>query len=219
MTDAADARRLKTAMTRGSQRERAGGCRRGFTLIELVVALTIAGLIALAARAALVAGIDTQDRVQAHTMRTEGDARFRAIVVQALRHMVDAPVTGIAPFVLRDTIDAAGKQSHVVEFYSRGLALPAGTGAVAHVRLEPLADGLTITAVRSDGVRLLRGVAPGIAAFHARLQTPAGAWLDAWPRSLQIPSAVALELTPIGATGPNERSVPLIVTTRLEPQP
>ena len=71
--------------------------RRAFTLIEVIVALTIAGLIALAARSAIVAGLDTQERLQLHTTRTESDARFRALTAQALRHMTDAPTAGTPP--------------------------------------------------------------------------------------------------------------------------
>jgi len=192
---------------------------RGFTLLELIVALTIAGLIALSARAVLVGGLDTQERLQAHSAISESDARFRALVVQALRHMTDAPVAGSPPFVMRDTVTDAGP-SHIVEFYSRGLGVPAGTGTPSRVRLAPSEHGLTIDARRNDGSVALHGTAAQIAALRALVQTPAGEWTSAWPRSLQIPTAVSLEMLVASSTAASgARPVPLIVATQLAGTP
>jgi prepilin-type N-terminal cleavage/methylation domain-containing protein len=187
--------------------------RRAFTLVEVVLALVIAGLLALAARAVLVAGIDTQERLQRHAAVTEGDARFRALVVQALRHMTDAPTVGVSPFVLRDTTLANAAPSQAVEFYSRGLSQPAGTGTVMHIRLVPSERGLTIRAVDANGFTSSEGVAPGIGAMHVRVQTRTGEWVATWPRTLQTPAAVALELVPFGT--PRGALAPIIVNTRL----
>ncbi|MGQ0643109.1 MAG: prepilin-type N-terminal cleavage/methylation domain-containing protein [Gemmatimonadaceae bacterium] len=188
--------------------------RRAFTLLEVIVALTIAGLIALAARAALVAGLDTQERLQFHATRTESDTRFRALTVQALRHMTEAPAAGIAPFVLRDTVTQAGP-SHIVEFYSRGLAFPAGTGPASRVRLAPSERGLTIVLLHADGTVALQGEVTDLAAIRARLQTQAGEWIEAWPRSLQIPAAVVFEFVPLATSRSATAPVPLVVTTQL----
>ncbi len=194
--------------------------RRGLTLIEVVVALAIAGLIALAARAALVAGLDTQERLTAFATRTQGDARFRALVVQAFRHIADAPAVGLPAFVLRDTLVQGDARSHIAEFYSRGLAFPAGTGPVVRVRVGPVADGLAITALGSDGATLLRGVAPGIDGMRIRVRAIGGdEWLEAWPRSLVTPAAVAVEFTRPAASGSTDVLVPLVVATRLEERP
>jgi len=187
--------------------------RRAFTLVEVVVALVIAGLLALAARAVLVAGIDTQERLQRHATITEGDARFRALVVQALRHMTDAPAVGLTPFVLRDTTIADTVPSQAVEFYSRGLSQPAGTGSVMRIRLVPTDRGLTITAIDANGRTALEGVAPGIAAMHVRLQNRSGEWVVAWPLTLQTPAAVALDLVPLRS--PGTVPAPIVVTTQL----
>lgn len=193
--------------------------RRGLTLIEIMVALAIAGIIALAARSTLVAGMDTQDRLTAHLTISEGDARFRALVVQALRHLADAPAVGMPAFTLRDTLVEHAATSHVAEFFSRGLAQPAGTGAVARVRIAPSSHGLTITAIGADGVTLLSGVAPGMGGMRVRLRSSAGDWLDVWPRSLQTPAAVAIEFHPLASPSPMVALVPLVVMTRLEERP
>jgi len=194
--------------------------RRGITLIEVMVALAIAGIIALAARSALVAGMDTQDRLTAHSTITEGDARFRALVVQALRHIADAPAVGMQAFTLRETVVAGAAPSHIAEFFSRGLAQPAGTGAVARVRIAPSGEGLTIAAIAPDGATLLSGVAPGIGGMRVRLRShSASDWLDAWPRSLLTPVAVAMEFHPLASRGNTVAPVPLVVMTRLEDRP
>lgn len=194
--------------------------RRGLTLIEIMVALAIAAIIALAARSALVAGMDTQDRLTAYLTITEGDARFRALVVQALRHLADAPAVGTPAFTLRDTLVERAATSHVAEFFSRGLAHPAGTGAVARVRIAPSSRGLTITAIGADGVTLLSGVAPGIGGMRVRLRSnSAGDWLDVWPRTLQTPAAVAIEFHPLPSPSTMVALVPLVVMTRLEERP
>ena len=187
--------------------------RRAFTLIEVVVALVIAGLLALAARAVLVAGIDTQERLQRHATITEGDARLRALVVQALRHMTDAPAVGLSPFVLRDTTIADSVVSQTIEFYSRGLSQPAGTGPVMRIRLAPSDQGLTISAIDANGFTALQGVAPGIGAMYVRLQDQSGEWVAAWPLTLQTPAAVALDLVPLRS--PGTVPAPIVVTTQL----
>lgn len=194
--------------------------RRGLSLIEVMVALVIAGIIALTARSALVAGMDTQDRLTGHSTITEGDARFRALVVQALRHMTDAPAVGMQAFALRDTIVAGAAPSHVAEFFSRGLAQPAGTGAVARVRIAPSGEGLTIAAIGPDGATVLSGVAPGIGGMRMRLRSRGtGDWLDTWPRSLLTPAAVAIEFHVLASRGDAAAPVPLVVMTQLEERP
>ncbi len=189
--------------------------RRAFTLIEVIVALTIAGIIALAARAALVAGIDTEERLQLHTMTSEGDARFRSLLTEALRHMADSPAPGLAPFALRDTV-VDGRVSQTAEFYSRGLGFPAGTGAILRVIVAPSSGGLTITALRADGVGVMRGVAPSLAAMRVRTKSPAGQWLEVWPQTLQVPVAVIVDFA---APSPDATVPPLVVATRLEDRP
>ena len=192
--------------------------RRAFTLFEVIVALTIAGIIALAARAALVAGMDTEERVQMHATVSEGDARFRSLLTDALRHMTDSPAPGLAPFAVRDTV-VDGRPSQTAEFYSRGLGFPAGTGAIFRIIVAPASGGLTITALRADGTLVTRGAAPSLAAMNVRAKTPAGQWLQVWPQTLQVPVAVALAFDPQSSHAPTASTPPLVVSTRLEDRP
>jgi prepilin-type N-terminal cleavage/methylation domain-containing protein len=192
--------------------------RRAFTLVEVIVAITIAGIIALAARAALVAGMDTEERLQLHTASSEGDTRFRSLLTDALRHMTDSPAPGLAPLAVRDTV-VDGRSSQTAEFYSRGLGFPAGTGAILRVVVAASSGGLTITALRADGAVVMRGVAPSLAAMSVRAKTPAGQWLEVWPQTLQVPVAVALAFGPQSNDAPSAAIPPLVVSTRLEDRP
>ena len=190
--------------------------RRAFTLLEVLVALIIAGIVALAARAALSGGMDTEERVRMHAARTEGDARFRALLVSVLRHLTDAPAAGVTPLVVRDTLLAERGQSHALEFYSRGLSLPAGGGATLRIELVPSDDGLTIHAYDSHDVMRVSGRAPGLAGVRLRFRTLSGEWLDQWPRTLQVPAAVAIDFTPRSGSA---QPAPLIVAVGLEARP
>lgn len=192
--------------------------RRAFTLLEVIVAITIAGIIALAARAALVAGMDTEERVQLHTTSSEGDARFRSLLTDALRHMTDSPAPGLTPFAVRDTV-VDGRPSQGAEFYSRGLGFPAGTGAILRVIVAASSGGLTITALRADGSVVMRGAAPSLGGMSVRAKTPAGQWLEGWPQTLQVPVAVALSFGPQSSEAPSSAIPPLVVSTRLEELP
>ncbi|MEW5919303.1 MAG: type II secretion system protein [Gemmatimonadota bacterium] len=189
--------------------------KRGFTLVEVIVALTIAGLIALAARAAVVGGLDTQDRLTRHTDAAQSQIRFRALLVGALRHLSDAPVPNQPPFVVRDTVHN-DVQSHVTEFYSRGFGYPAGTGDVVKVRLAPEAGGLTLSVESLGGAPLFRGTLSTITGVRLRARAPSGEWTASWPPTLQVPSAV--EFTFAGDRDP-AGAPPLVVTTQLEERP
>jgi hypothetical protein len=176
-----------------------------------MVALTIAGLIALAARAAVVGGLDTQERLTRHTTASENELRFRGLLVQALRHITDAPVPEQPPFVVRDTVHN-NVPSQVAEFYSRGFGHPAGTGPIVHVRIAPASEGLTLTATL-HGSTLFSGQLPDAVAMHLRARMPSGEWVVPWPRTLQVPTALEVNFTP--ATGA-AATLPLFVSTRLE---
>jgi hypothetical protein len=184
-------------------------------LVEVIVALTIAGLIALAARAAIVGGLDTQDRLIRHTEVAQSEIRFRALLVNALRHLSDAPAPNQLPFVVRDTVHN-DVPSHVTEFYSRGLGQPAGTGDVVKVRLAPSAGGLTLSVESLGGAALLRGTLPTVTGMFLRARAPSGEWAAAWPSTLQLPTAVELTFVGDAISG---AAVPLVVATRLEERP
>jgi prepilin-type N-terminal cleavage/methylation domain-containing protein len=190
--------------------------RRAFTLVEVIVALTIAGLIALAARAAIVGGLDTQERLARHTAAGEADARFRALLIDGFRHMADAPAPGLQPFTLRDTVhnDVPG---HVAEFYSRGFAHPAGTGQTVLVRVAPSPEGLTLSVEAPDGSLLLRGTLTDVAAMRVRARAPGGDWVAMWPRTLQLPTAVEIAFTPAQTRA--AAPLTMIVATQLDPVP
>jgi prepilin-type N-terminal cleavage/methylation domain-containing protein len=64
--------------------------RRGLTLLELMVAITVTGIVALLAYGSAQAGFDTDERLARVGETSEAEAQFRALVSDALRHPVEA---------------------------------------------------------------------------------------------------------------------------------
>src|SRR5215217_2367455 len=60
--------------------------RAGFTLIELMVATVVTGLVTSLAYAAVSAGFDTSDRIEQYHTTVEAQAIVRELLLDALRH-------------------------------------------------------------------------------------------------------------------------------------
>jgi len=99
--------------------------RPGFTLLEVIVAITVTGLALTTAGMALSAARSTAARIQRHEARTEADGRVRAVLTDMLRHapraeQVDEPLL---------VVDRTGP-TPVLRFLSTGVHEPDGTGGV-----------------------------------------------------------------------------------------
>lgn len=182
--------------------------RRGFTLLEVMVALTIAGMAFSAAGFAIGAARSTAARVARHEQRVEADSRFRALLTDWLRH---APPPELVDGALL-TIDRAGT-TPIVQFVTRGLDQPLGTGALWRVELS-LRDTVLwarATSLRDgDGNGAAGRVAPLVAtlspveAFDVRvLEHATGvesvAWRADWPVAQDRPRAVEVTWRQTGA--------------------
>ena len=73
--------------------------RRAFTLIEVLLALVITGLVVTLAYGTAQAGFDTQARLAEYRVVGESDAVVRSLLSDALRHAVDGVRGGEAVFV------------------------------------------------------------------------------------------------------------------------
>ena len=188
-------------MSRGS-----AAPRRGFTLLEVTVALAVTGVVVLLAYGIARAGIDAEARLA----RADADARAavaaRALLRDALRHAEDGVADDDTVFVLERTRDARGRVTDRLRFVSRGVVPPLGAGTRWALSAEVTAEGLEVLAVPADGrVAAARAIVPGVASLRARvLARGATAWDDAWPRPQSAPAAVALTLAdsagrPVGA--------------------
>ncbi len=182
--------------------------RLGFTLIELMVALTLTGIAAAIASTAVGAARRTEAVVQDHRLHAEADLRLRAMLQDMLRHappasMVDAPLVEIA----------GARDAQTLTFLSRGVVAPFGTGAVWRVTVRQESDSLVVDAecVSRAAAAPIRMRLPGVTSFSVRVlesatQLDGVRWRDDWPVASARPAAIALTWS----TRVGER-VPLVV--------
>lgn len=186
--------------------------RMGFTLIELMVALTLTGIAAAIASTAVGAARRTEAVVLEHRVHAEADLRLRAMLQDMLRHappasMVDAPLVEIT----------GARDAPTLTFLSRGVMAPFGTGAVWRVTVRQASESLLVDAERvsRDTTGPIHMSLPGVASLSVRVLEGATAlegmhWRDDWPVARARPAAIALTWTTRGAVRSGER-VPLVV--------
>ncbi len=169
--------------------------RGGFTLLEVIVAITVTGLSLTTAGMALSAARNTAARIQTHEARTEADSRVRALLTDMLRHaplaeQVDAPL-----LVVDRTIGTPA-----LRFLSTGVREPYGTGAVWQVEVS-LRDSTLEVRATPTGRDI--GAAPLVATLSpvtrldmrvlehgAAMSSPA--WRADWPLAQDRPRAIEL---------------------------
>lgn len=175
--------------------------RGGFTLLEVMVALTLTALAAGIAGSALSAAHSTSAAVARHRDGAEAELQLRTLVSDLLRH---APPVG-APGDVRDEARLAITSDGGVptlRFLSRGLGTSLGTGATWRVTVSTVGDTLVVlaTPIAREGAR---GAAPVVAriapARHLRIDVlePArigdvARWRADWPLRQARPRAVRL---------------------------
>ena len=190
--------------------------RRGFTLIELMLALVISSLVITLAYGTVRAGTDTAERASRVRAGVQARGAAREILADALRHVLPGVTGGSPVFELTDSIGSDGLPHDVLRFVTRGVLPPFGAGDVWIVRV--LVDSAVVidamTEVPRDGGRY-RAALAGARGLDIRvLPYGAGApWRDVWDDAGRRPKAVSLSF--IGADGRLD-GVPLVV--RLEPE-
>jgi len=169
--------------------------RPGFTLLEVIVAITVTGLALTTAGMALSAARNTAARIQLHQTRTEADSRLRALLTDMLRHaplaeQVDEPLL---------VVDRSGV-TPVLRFLSTGVREPYGTGGVWRVQVamhdSTLVMRATPTGRDSDASPLTATLSP-VTRFDVRVLEHATAlasanWRADWPIAQDRPRAIEL---------------------------
>lgn len=174
--------------------------RRGFTLVEVAVALAVTALVASLAWAAVQAGLDTGDRMRAGREGIESEATARAFLAAALRH-VEPGGRGGPPVFELDPGDRPGAAR--LRFLSRGVQQPFGATSPWSVAVRPTGGGLLIEASPGEPgahpIRMRLGRIEGLAV--SVMATGAGAWQDRWGSPDVAPGRVALHLVARGPAG------------------
>lgn len=186
----------------------------GFTLIEVMVALTITALVATLAGAALRAATDVRERVQLHRTTVDSEARMLSWLATMLRHPPAA--SAVDESLLTITQTANGSDS--ITFLSQGVDGTAGVGPVWRVSVAARDDGLHLHAspINRMTARVpLESVLPHVRQLSAQALEPnnmsAGSaqWRTDWPVIQGMPRA--LRVTLLGTKGEPHTSVVLPV--------
>jgi general secretion pathway protein J len=169
--------------------------RQGFTLLEVIVAITVTGLALTTAGMALSAARGTAARIQRHEARTEADSRVRAVLTDMLRHapraeQVDEPLL---------VVDRTGT-TPVLRFLSTGVREPYGTGGVWRVVVGLRDSTLVLRATPALGevdASPLTATLSSVTGFDVRAlehatSLTAAVWRADWPIAQDRPRAIEL---------------------------
>lgn len=154
---------------------------RGFTLIEMLVALSLFAAIAAIGVGLLRSSVDTQDAVQARLKAMGGINRLRAVMANDL-----------AQAVQRSTRGAAGEAIPTFVGSSNGFAFVHGGAASLDGSPRPAVERVAYTLVGSEWRRATQPMLDGtalnagdrllgeVAAVAVRYRDEAGNWSESW---------------------------------------
>jgi prepilin-type N-terminal cleavage/methylation domain-containing protein len=182
--------------------------RRAFTLVEVMVALTVTGLVIAMAYASVQAGLDTAARIETAQAGEERETVARSILVRAFRHAVSGTIGGEPVFVL---LDVAGGDE--LRFRTRGVSEPLGASELWEVSLTPGPQGVRLSGFAvDDRAKSFEAVLPRIAAVDVRVRGRdyRDGWFESWPITDRSPVAVSIRF--LSAEG---RSVGAGLSTRV----
>lgn len=190
--------------------------RRGFTLIELMLAIVLTGLVAVLVYGASGAAVDTEARLSAREMILRTERAWTTVIVDALRNVRASADYPQPTLVIVSGEDPWGRPRDRLEVITAGSTPPLTPDADWRVTLEVTDRGLSLTAL-PIGVRVparqMVGL-PAVTGLSVRvLATDEGVgWLEAWSDRRRLPRAVEVTLlTDTGPAGP-----PLLVAIPLE---
>jgi prepilin-type N-terminal cleavage/methylation domain-containing protein len=193
--------------------------RRAFTLIEIMVALVVTGLVVSLAYAAAQAGFDTEGRLTRARDGAESEAVARALIGDALRHAVSGLRGGTPVFTISDVRDSSGT-SDGLRFLTRGLVPPLGTSAPWEMTLWPGPEGLAVRARPVEGSESsgFSALLPNVKRLDVRVRSRdrRAGWLRAWTDIDVSPTAVSIAF--LDAAG-RPVGPPLVVRIGLEQSP
>lgn len=196
--------------------------RAGFTLLELVIALSLTAMATGVAASAIWAARRTSESQQDFAAHGESEARWRALVVDMLRHPPAAERVDRALLAVHVTPD--GQE---LRFLSQGVREPFGTGDVWDVvitqdstdvvlRATPLQRPGALSAASQTLVARIADVhGLEIAVLEPATANGAAQWRADWPLAQTRPAAVSLQWQPAGA----DRTVPTTGSSLRVPPP
>ena len=193
--------------------------RAGFTLIEVIVAIVITGVVALIVYGTVNAGVDTSERVARHSEATEAQVILRELLLDALRHPIEGGGAAMNDtlFYLVDQLSADGVPHDAIAFVSRGVTAPHGATSAWQVTVGVAPEGLRLHAVpaQPDRTAPIDALLPGVHGLDVQVldRTADSFWHEQWPVAGRVPAAVAIRFI----MAPAARAMPpLVVHAALE---
>lgn len=177
--------------------------RRGFTLLEVMVALVVTSVVVALAYTTAQAGLDTGDRLTRFREREQSAQLFRATLRDALRHAVRGVRGGPPVFELF----AGGGSGDSLVFSTRGLEAPFGATAVWRVSVWSDAAGVHLLGAPGDDASRepIRLRVAAMRSFNLEMlgRGLTARWEREWSDASLTPDAVAFTLAKASGV-PNE---------------
>lgn len=148
--------------------------RNGFTLLELLVAIVVTGVVALLVYGIVGVALDTESRVTAQREVLQREIAFRAVLAEALRTVRQADLAQPETFVLEDGNVASGPPRDRLSFVTAGGIPPLTADADWNVTVEATDDGLTLAAYPQGlaAPPLTVFLLPGVTGLDAEIVVP-----------------------------------------------
>jgi general secretion pathway protein J len=166
---------------------------RGFTLVEMVVALLIFAILASAGVGLLRASVDTQQAVDGALADLGSAARLRALLAADLGQAVVRPIVDAPRGFAGNTTEM-----RLVRAFDPAEPTPGSSGLQA-VRWGVQGDRLVRQSIEPGGASLgpAATLARDVAGLSLRYRAPDGSWRTAWPGAATdpaLPRAVELSV-------------------------
>lgn len=191
------------------------GRSRGFTLLELLLALVLTTVVAVLVYGTVQAGIDTRDRLESTLHERQTARAVRVILEDALRNIRAPAGSADSVFLLFQPETSRGRPADRLSFVTGGGLPPLSTEADWIVTLEPTPNGLRLSAA-AIGVQApprVLALLPGVTGLEIRVKSADGTrvWSRGWADPALLPRGVSITFwADSGAlAGPVEVALPL----------
>jgi prepilin-type N-terminal cleavage/methylation domain-containing protein len=180
----------------------------GFTLLELVIAITLTGVVALLVYGAARTAVDTQWRLEERQLAVRSDVAWQALLVDALRN-VRSPLDHDQPtLVIESENDVLGLPRYRLSFITAGGTPPLNGDTDWLVTVDAGGGGLKMLAAPFGMDAPARAIVgkPGVTSLEVRAHSGAvgGGWVEGWRNARALPAALELRFwSDSGPAGPS----------------